>query len=229
MATDFSATVVTEILQDTLPHLPGAVREVADRELRRVIREFYERSYAWRDTVTGLDVSAGDDPVAVSGASVLGDSASEAIAILDVRFKNRVVPKISFRPADADSTTQSDQPTAWYMADSQLDSFYFYPYFANAVTGEVDVTIAKTPLLTAVTWPEQLITQQHDVIVSGLLSKMLMHPNKPYTDTKTASYHASKFRAGISHYASRAKQGYNNSPAWSYPRSWNVRRLGGNG
>ena len=58
MATEYTDSLDT-ILQDTIPQLPGAVRAVAERELRMAMREFFERSYAWRSMIT-VDAPAGD-------------------------------------------------------------------------------------------------------------------------------------------------------------------------
>jgi hypothetical protein len=106
MATEYTESLDT-FLQDTIPQLPGAVRAVAERELRLAMREFFERSYAWRATIEGVDAPLGDTAVWLQDAED-GDANSDVIAILQVRLDadpggqgnaRRILAPVGVKPA----------------------------------------------------------------------------------------------------------------------------------
>ena len=68
-------------LQDTLAELPGVIRSVAKRELRLTLREFFEKSYAWTKTVSGITI-----PQGVGGLIQVddGDPNTEILTVLYV-------------------------------------------------------------------------------------------------------------------------------------------------
>jgi len=70
-------------LRDSLPTLSGAIRSVAERELVLASREFFERSYAWTDTIEGQNAKVGRNQYWTSPF----DEYSNVIAVIAVAFK----------------------------------------------------------------------------------------------------------------------------------------------
>lgn len=219
MATEYTETLDT-ILQDTIPQLPGAVRAVADRELRMAIREFFERSYAWRRTFTELDAPAGLTPIQITSTET-GDANSDVIAIMSVEYDGNVLTPMYQRPPRTNLTTS--RPTGFYMT-SNRDEFQLYPALENPSTGLLTVHLALTPKLDATNFPRQIQNYYYDAIIEGFLSRMYMHPEKPYSNPQLGMMARTNFRRRIGYYNAQAKAGYNGSPAWGYPRGWTPRR-----
>ena len=220
MATEYTESLDT-ILKDTIPELPGVVRAVAERELRLTLREFFERSYAWRTVLTGLDAPAGLTPIQLTDAND-GDANSDVIAILHVVYNGTPIGKYAAKPPRTDAP--SDQPTGYYMT-SNSDEIQLYPPLANASTGLLDVYVALTPKIDATTFPRQISTKFYDVLRTGFLARMYGHPNKPYSAPLLAAQLRHNFKRTIGYYMAQAKQGYNDAPAWSYPSNgWSPAR-----
>jgi len=229
MATEYTAELDT-ILQDTIPQLPGVVRAVAERELRLTMREFFERSYAWRTLIT-VDAPEGDTAILLDDSNDL-DTNSDVIGILQVRFDanpggqndaRRPLSPIGKKPAYG--STSSQCPQGYYMT-SNPDEFKLHPSLTTAVAGGLEVDVALTPKLDVTDFPRQIISKFYDAIVEGFLSRMYAHPNKPYSAPALAVFQQQNFKRRIGYYNAQAKQGYNNSQVWSYPRGWGVNKHG---
>lgn len=233
MATEYTETLDT-ILQDTLPQLPGAVRAVAERELRLTMREFFERSYAWRTTIEAIDAPAGDTAVWLQDAND-GDANSDVIAILQVRLDSdpggqgnnrRVLTPVGFKPAM--EYTNQNYPLGWRMT-SNADEFKLYPLLTTAITGGLEVDVALMPKMDAAIFPRQITSKFYDAIVEGFLARMYMHPNKPYSAPALAMTMRQNFKRRIGYYMAQAKTGYNNAQVWGFPGGWSPNRIGSHG
>ena len=221
MANEYTESLDT-LLQDTIPELPGVVRAVAERELRLTFREFFERSFAWRSDILGLDAPAGQTPIQVEDA-IDGDTNSDVIGILKVVYNGQLLHKLGGRPARINMTSKN--PIGYYMT-SNPDEFVLYPPLEAATVGLVDVHVALTPKIDATVFPRQTFSKFYDALREGFLSRMYGHPNKPYSAPASAMQLRHNFRRRIGYYMAQAKTGYNDSQAWSYPTAgWNPRKV----
>ena len=233
MANEYTETLDT-ILHDTLPQLPGIVRAVAERELRMTMREFFERSYAWRTTIEAINAPAGDVAVWLQDVND-GDANSDVVSVLQVRFDptpgsqsntRRVLAAIGGKPS---SDYNNQNYPLGYRMTSNSDEFKLYPLLTTAVTGGIEVDVALTPKLDATVFPRQITTKFYDALIEGFLSRVYMHPNKPYSAPALGMSMRASFKRRIGYYMAQAKTGYNNSQVWRYPGGWSPQRLGGNG
>ncbi len=233
MATEYTEDLDT-ILQDTLPQLPGAVRAVAERELRLAMREFFERSYAWRTTIEAIDAPAGDTAIWLQDAND-GDTNSDVVAILQVRLDSdpggqgtvrRVLTPIGGKPAR--TYNNQNYPVGWRMT-SNADEFKLYPYLTTSITGGLECDVALMPKMDAATFPRQITSKFYDAIVEGFLARMYLHPNKPYSAPAMGMQMRSSFKRRIGYYMAQAKMGYNNSQVWGFPGGWSSNRIGSHG
>jgi hypothetical protein len=218
MANEYTESLDT-LLQDTIPELPGVVRAVAERELRLTFREFFERSYAWRVVLEGLDAPAGDTPILLEDSND-GDANSDVVGILAVVYNGNPLRKLAAKPARINTTT--DLPTHFY-ATSNPDEIKLYPPLENASTGLMDVHVALTPKLDATSFPRQITTKFYDTLRDGFLARLYRHPNKPYSSPAVAMQLQHNFKRAIGYHMAQAKQGYIDAQAWLYPSGWSPR------
>jgi hypothetical protein len=217
MAVEFTETF-EQILKDTAPNFPGAVRELTARELRLAAREFFEKSYAWTKVVTGINAPSGETPTQIND----GDVESEVIGILYMTFNGSALLPIAERPP---RVIASDLPLYWYVT-SNPDEFCLYPYLSVAVAGAISAKVALIPAFNSASLPRQVTLKFYDSIVDGFLARMYMQPNKPYSNAELGAAHRQKFVQSIGFYAGQRKQGFNNSPNWRFPAGWSPRRVG---
>ena len=61
----------------------------------------------------------------------------------------------------------------------------------------------------------------HDYLLSGLLSRVLVHPGKPYSNEKLAMFHGRKFNVGVMTATKEAQEGFiNNGQNWQFPQTF---------
>lgn len=152
----------------------------------------------------------------------------EVIAILSLVLRNVWVPNIAARPPLDDPGRTSDRPVGWFVT-SNPDEFRFYPQLENDLVGETEALVAVIPSFDTLLLPRQITLKYYDAIVEGYLSRVYLHPNKPYSSPALANQLRHNFLRRIGYYMAQRKQGYNSSQQWRYPPGWGVRRLGGNG
>ena len=88
---------------------------------------------------------------------------------------------------------------------------------------------ALVPSFTATALPRQITLKYYDAIVNGYLSRVYLHPNKPYSAPALAGQLRHTFLRSIGFYMAQRKQGYAGAQAWRFPQDYQVTRLGGNG
>ncbi len=221
MSETFSETFET-ILNDTVPQTPGIIRAVALRELRLAAREFFEKSWAWTTVIENVDAPAGESDILVTD----GVANSEVIGILNVA--KTAGPALRFMAARPDRAETSDDPDYWFIRVPP-DTIRLFPYLVNAQTNFLDITVALIPSFTADNLTDEVTTKFYDAIVNGYLARVYLHPNKPYSAPKLAGQLRHNFMRSIGYYMALRKSGGAGGQGWTYPPTWGVRRLGGNG
>jgi hypothetical protein len=224
MATEYTESYDT-FLKDTLPELPGAIRSVALRELRLTLREFFEKSYAWTKTVTGVAAVAGENGIQITD----GDNNTEVIALLHAAYGSNSegfidLGNLAERPTKYET---GSSPTHWYVS-SNPDELVLYPYLDAVPSKTLTVKVALIPDFAidpnADTLPRQVVLKYYDAICEGFLARMYGQPNKPYSAPVLGQQKRHNFLRAIGFYAAQRKQGYNQSQNWQFPRGWRISR-----
>ena len=214
-----------QILKDTLPQTPGIQRSVALRELYLAAREFFAGSYTWTTIIENVDAPLGEVDIVVDD----GNANTEVISILQVSVQKdqagTILHPIGLRPARAE---QSDSPREWFVT-SNPDHIRVFPYLKEAQTDFLDITAALIPAFDATALPRQVTLKYYDALVTGYLARVYLHPNKPYSAPALAGQQRHIFLRQIGYHLAQRKQGFNNSQQWTFPRDFQVKRLGGNG
>ena len=224
MSETFSATY-EQILNDTVPQTPGVQRDVALRELRLAIREFFERSWAWTVIVEAIDAPSGSTEIVLTD----GNADTETIGTLRVeRVEGQALNLLTTQPTNRGGGDGSDD-TSHYWIKTPPDTIRLWPERTNAETGYLNATIALMPAFDSNVLPDEVQSKFYDAIINGYLARVYMHPNKPYSAPQAAQYLRHNFMQQIGYYMGLRKTGGAGGQGWTYPPSWAVRRVGGNG
>lgn len=200
---------VSTWLKDALPRTPGAVRSVVTREFMLAVREFYEQSFAWRETVGPLSITAGDADITLSPF----DSDSDVIGILGAAYNKNLLRKMPAPPVDI--ARESDAPSRYYVRGT--DTIVMWPTPTVSADDALLVYVALTPTLTTTSLPDIASTLHREALLDGLLGRLYAHPAKPYSNPLLAQHHMKRFRNHIGAYAAKAKMGNANAPSWCFP------------
>jgi len=210
-------------LKDALPLLPGIERSVVSRQLVLTAREFFERTFAWQGLIENINAKAGSKQYWQSPY----DQYSNVISVLGVSFNGTPLTPLPNRPPAAGRANPktSDIPTHYYAAPGgHPDAVELYPQLATDTDDALDFYVALTPKQSVEHLPRIAALKFYDAILEGLLARCFMHPNKPYSDPRTAMLHRRNFISQCGRYMGQAKQGYVQAQNWSYPPGWGVRR-----
>lgn len=197
-------------LKDLLPRTPGAERKVVQQELINTLREFFNVSSCWRKTLV-YDLKSGKTKYYLSPE----DSYSNVIRVhrvtVDGRALNFKSSKFVVMPSENDGTT----PTSYYTPDPDVVVIDYAP--SETVTDGIEFYVSLTPNRNVKRVPEIAVTQYYDVILDGVLGRLMMHPAKPYSNPMAAQYHLRRFRSGVAD--AKAKGNVGNIPGqnWTYP------------
>lgn len=188
------ATPFDRLMNTIRPHLPGAVDEAIKQELFLTCDEFFSRSNVWRETVD-VEQRAGEDTATLM--PFMGRIKRLMAVLLDGRPMYGAIisdpETIKFRHrADTDRVLQA----------------------VIALTVNDPLTREAFPVV-----PWQIIESYQDVLISGILARMMAQTSKPYTNLPLANYHQSRFKGGTSRARNEVNEGETYASSnWRFPR-----------
>jgi hypothetical protein len=202
-------TAINIWLKDLLPRTSGLLRKVAARECRLAARDFFAHSYAWKEVIEGVATVDGQAQYVPMPADAVN---SEVFAIIDVEYGDTPLSRLPQRPI---GEVLTGTPAAWY--SPVPGQCALWPVPDATATDTLRFTVALIPKADTANLPDFTYQRYYDAILDGALSRIYLHPNRPYTDDKRASYHARRFRQSIAMASAEAKTGTNNSHSWRFP------------
>lgn len=195
-----------------LPHVNGCPEIVVDVNLRSAIIEFCEKSLILQrdhDPVTVVkNISDYDFETPISDHIVVkilrafhkGQSLSP-ISPDDIND-----PTIYNRFANDDNSTLTGAPKNIFQKDER--TFTLFPIPDETKASSLTMRIAMKPSRSATTMQDVLYEDYAEPIASGTLSRLMLTPNKPYTNTQLAVAHQSLFVGGINKAKQLANRGF---------------------
>jgi hypothetical protein len=185
-------------LMDTIkPHLPGAMEDAIRQELFMTCSEFFKMSNTWREELD-VTVLAGTNtahfmPFAGRVERLLAVKSEDGRPVYGVHIQEKEILKFR-HPVTSDTNY-----TALF-----------------ALTVNDPLTRDAYPVI-----PWDLVQQYQDELISGILSRMMAQPSKPYTNLGLAQYHRVAFRGGASRAKNSANEGSTfGSQHWRFPQSF---------
>jgi hypothetical protein len=162
-----------QLLTATNLLLPGASDSGIKVELYEVLTEFFKESSCWTEQV---DFSTIADVTDYTLAAVNGGQIIRLAGIVD----------------------SNNFPVPAFMASPPVISLRDTPNTVQTFTATVieNVKLPSSGLVPDA--PDWLLPKYHNTIRDGLLSRMMMQPEKSYTDLKRATYYDIRFRNGMS-------------------------------
>jgi hypothetical protein len=199
--------------------VPGAIEGYIYDQVKLVIKDFFQRTKAWRTFLGPFSLPANEQVLCLNPV----DAYSNVIQVLSVTRNGSTLSQIDLRalPRLFNTDTTGDKtPSRFY-----LDPYHTIKFWPIPVVDvdDIYVTVALIPRLRADNRiPEWIIDQHYEVIKAGVLQRLYQEPDKSYSNSASAEYWGKKFRSEMARSRSVAAQGYGESPqAWSYPQ-WNI-------
>lgn len=193
---------LTHLFNQATVSLLGASEAGIKGELFDTIHEFFKDSSAWTEAITVPIVATTTEyPLTVQ-------QGGRIIRLVGVWDSNSL-PVAAFMP------TVGTLKLVW---PTNQAATYTALVVKNVVrpTREGDKNIPDAP--------DWLLQLYHSAILDGLLGKMMMQPQKSYTDSTLGTYHLRRFRDAIAMArVATARQNTVGAQAWSFPQNYRTR------
>lgn len=194
--------------------VPGAIEGYIYDQLKAVIRDFFQRTKAWRDFSGPHTALANDGLVCMNPV----DSTSSVIQILSVTRNGVPLSPVTSEQAMRSliNETASRNPHAYYT--QPYDTIHLVPTPVVDVIN-LYVAYALTPRLRDDNHiPQWVLDQHYEAVKAGVLQRLYEEPGKVYSNVKSAEFWGKKFRSELTRSRSEAAQNYKQGPQpWQYP------------
>lgn len=195
---------VQRLINNATLRLPGATLPVIQQELFAVMNDFFQNSNLWNEDI---DISlSGLDPAGT--VYLIAPSAPANVDKLLWVFT---------KPSSPSMARGSAVPAAMQVPGEL--TLINYPSSPVVYTVTVALTVSDpTTREGYVQFPAWVLQKYNDPILDGLLSRMMSHPNKPYTNLQLSVFHGRSYSSGVAQ--ARVDWTRNNTyrqQAWRFP------------
>lgn len=198
--------------------VPGVVEEYIYDQLKLVIKDFFQRTKAWRTFIGPLTATANDGVLILNPV----DAYSNVIQVLEVLRNTSPMSQTDMRALGRLLVNENENksPSRFYLDPYHTIKLWPVP---TVDIEEIYVTVALTPRLRADNRISEWIIEQHyEAIKAGTLQRLHEEPDKLYSNATKAEYWGKKYRSELARSRSVAEQGYGEtSQPWGFPR-WNM-------
>lgn len=194
-------TEMDRLLDQARIRLPGAVDAAIIPELTSVLREFFSGSNVWREEITF--------PVFATSSNIFLDPDDFAYDL--VPSEGAILRLLGVRTASG-TGIHARMPvpgTVLLSVSPSSDTDYI---------AAVVLTVAPPAPSTVPTAPEWVVERHHDVLLDGLLGRMMSQLAKPYSSPSIAAVHLRRFKRGTAEAKVEANRGnVYAAPSWRFP------------
>ena len=199
-------------MKPLLARLSGATESTVRCELGAAIREFYLQSRAWREQIGPYNVYANNDLVWLNPVDAYSYVVWVRGAWLQDGDRRDYLAASTFR----DTRPTTGRPTAFSTPDPYVLRLHPVPDTAMGAVLWIDAALA--PAVDASRFPNIAATHHFDAILEGALARLLVIPNKPWTDPVLGMRYSQTFRRRCMEWRSISEQGYSHADqGWRFP------------
>jgi len=175
------------------PHAPGCPNPTIEQHIRRIAREVCEKTLTWRyeqplvRLTKGIHLYEYDVPKDTEVVSVF----HATINYLPISAATLDVIRKQYPAWPTTDVTYHSRPMLVGQLD--VDHFAVAPTPDDTETYDARMVLAIKPTLEATGMDQTVLDDCEGLILHGVLQHLLLLPNKSWTDTQLASYHAKQY------------------------------------
>jgi hypothetical protein len=201
-----------DFLSYVLPDVPGCAEIVAVQHIRNAVIDFCEKTLLVQvdlDPVTLIPGQADYDLEPPSNRLVT--------KVINLFYRNKILPATSpddissatFYNASAINADSQSDPVKWMQKDST--TFTVFPIPLNRENNAITIRAAIKPTRSSSTCEDILFEDYAEYIASSAKARLMMTPNKAYTNPGLVATHNQFFLQGVNAARQRASHGYTRS------------------
>ena len=184
----------SDLLDEVLPYLAAdPSNPVTENAIKRAVIEFCAGSWIWKylpdpsSTVSGeaeydLEPPAGTDVTVVMHVALDG----VALSHKPLEWLDMELPR-----------WRTTTGTTKYFSQINSEQIVLAPTPDTSMTDGLSMTLALQPSQTATGFPSWISNQYFEDLANGAISKLMLMPNKPWTDLQTGADRRNTFQAAI--------------------------------
>lgn len=200
---------VARIIDTARLQAPGALEGILRLEFFNALKEFLQRTDAWREDVT--------IPVQANWPTYELPAFSQALVNRLMWLEGQVNANPSGPPQ------YGPQRTGWLEQAGQIALLKIDPPSSNETwTAHIALTVCDpTDSEGLPSLPAWIVEKYHDYLASGVLARLCAHPGKPYSNQQIAMLHGRRFSEGVSLAKKEARQGHLfDGQRWGFPQTF---------
>lgn len=210
---------ITGILDTIVGRVPGVVAGYAHDTLKSVIKEFYRRTYAWREFIEIGTLREAQMPYDLNP---MNDQSIKVHAVISLTrdgwpLNNLTMGNRTLAYKEV-ATSATAEPTAFY-TNPPSKIHFIHPLPDGGSAANYVATVAVVPLMKTDELPQWCVDNHGEAFIAGTLHKLHNEVKKPYTDPYKAMYHGKEWRYYLADHKIQADK--DNGAAehdWTFPR-----------
>lgn len=187
-------------VDDLRGRLPGVMDNVLTHEVSEIVRQFYTKGQVWRQDIGPYDIKAGKEELYLNPV----DDNKEVVYVRGVWFKG--TPLNAVDKPDNRINKEGTYPIAYYCP--YPDVIRYVPIPTADVADEIIVHAVMRPTDPTNLTHEFIVSLYYDVILDGVLGRLYLMPNKPWSNRELGLLHTTQFKKGYLSARNDARRGY---------------------
>lgn len=184
----------SDLISEVLPQLAADPSDpVTEQAIKRAVIEFCRESWVWQYLPDPQNVRAG-----VLEYDIEFPSGADVATVIDVEY-NRVplTPKSVAWLNKEIPGWRTNSAAVKHYTQVDTEQVILAPLPAENITGGLSMTVALQPSQTATGFPKWIWNQYVYQIAEGAIAKLMLMPNKPWTDLVNGQDHRNRFEAAF--------------------------------
>lgn len=199
----------SDLIREVLPFLAAnPSNPVTENMIKRAAIEFCAGSMVWKHIPDAMDVDA-NEPV----YDIDVPSGSEVSCVISVILNGDPILPKSIDWLNNNVPTWNTTPSQpLYFAQTEPGQIILAPTPSDNVAAAMNITVALQPSQNSTSFPKWIFSRFAYAIADGAVAKLMLIPNKPWTDLASGEYRLNQFNAAIASARATAAHGLNRAP-----------------
>lgn len=188
-------TKYSDLLTEVLPYLSADPSDpVTENAIKHAVIELCDGSWIWRVFADPLDIVAGEAHYDLEPPS--GSDVSSVLNVVAYGQDNILPKSVDWLHGNIPGW-QTTPGTVRYFTQLDSEQIILAPLPDTTAVQGLTMFLALAPSLTSTSFPKWIATQYLYPIVQGALGRLMLMPNKPWTDLKSGMSHREGFSSAI--------------------------------
>lgn len=174
-------------------------------QVREAAREFCARARIWTDKSLAADVLAGE-----SAYGLRPPDQADVRGLLSVRFGGQRLTPLA--PAQWRNLPDQTATAPTHFIFNEPNVVRLYPTPLADVAGALLVEVVLMPAVRSSGGPEFLLSKHGTTIAFGAISRLMLMPDRPWSDAGGGAFYAKKFDDGMAGATINVEQGGADAP-----------------